>query len=304
MFSIDLECTQDQKEILIADVWEAGCTGIVELSDSDETAHVRVFFDDDARKAELQARFGGEPAPADIRDWVAFAHEYLKPMLIGEKIFVCPEWRDDPTPEGRIRIVVNAGLAFGTGAHETTRLCLEAIERNLQPGMTLLDVGTGSGILAEAAFKLGAGRVLACDNDPEAVTVAAENFEKAGVGIELSGDPVENYEAGLADLVVANISPAWISDLAGEWVRVLKPGGAFLACDNVAFGLCRSPEQLARAHAIPLTETPFEHYRNADAPEAAAAVIAAVPGGFRVDRVQPVGPGTSNQWFLRATRLN
>ncbi len=88
-----------------------------------------------------------------------------------------------------------------------------------------------------------------------------------------------------------------------EVARVLKPGGAFLACDNVAFGLCRSPEQLARAHAIPLTETPFEHYRNADAPEAAAALIAAVPAGFRVNRVQPVGPGTSNQWFLHATRL-
>ncbi len=87
-----------------------------------------------------------------------------------------------------------------------------------------------------------------------------------------------------------------------EVARVLKPGGVFLACDNVAFGLCRSPTQLARAHAIPLTETPFEHYRNADAPDAAAALIAAVPNEFQVDTVQPVGLGTSNQWFLRATR--
>ncbi len=97
---------------------------------------LRVFFDDDTRQSELQSRFGGEIEPADTRDWVAFAHEYLKPMEIGQRIFVCPEWRDDPTPPGRIRIVVNAGLAFGTGAHETTRLCLEAIERHLKPGMT------------------------------------------------------------------------------------------------------------------------------------------------------------------------
>jgi ribosomal protein L11 methyltransferase len=221
MFSIDLDCNQEEKEILIADLWEASCTGIIELTDE----KLRVFFDDDARQADLKARFGGEIAPADIRDWVAFAHEFLKPMEIGEKIFVCPEWRDDPTPAGRIRITVNAGLAFGTGAHETTRLCLEAIERHLTPSMTVLDVGTGSGILAEAAVKLGAARVLATDNDPEAVTVARENFEKAGVVIELSGDPVETFPASLADLVVANISPAWISDLAPEWIRVLKPGG-------------------------------------------------------------------------------
>jgi len=205
----------------VADLWEAGCTGIVELNDD----AIRVFFDDDARQADLIAQFGGEAAPADLRDWVAFAHEFLKPMEIGERIFVCPEWRDDPTPAGRIRIEVNAGLAFGTGAHETTRLCLEAIERHLRPGRTVVDVGTGSGILAEAAVKLGAGRVIACDNDPEAVIVARENFERAGVGVELSGDSVADFPANLADLIVANISPAWISDLAPEWVRVLKPEG-------------------------------------------------------------------------------
>ncbi len=205
----------------IADLWEAGCTGIVELNDD----VIRVFFDDDARQAGLLTRFGGEAAPADLRDWVAFAREYLKPMEIGERIFVCPEWRSDPTPAGRIRIEVNAGLAFGTGAHETTRLCLEAIERHLKPGMTVVDVGTGSGILAEAAVKLGAGRVIACDNDPEAVTVARENFERAGVAVELSGESVTGVRSEIADLIAANISPAWIADLAPEWVRVLRVDG-------------------------------------------------------------------------------
>lgn len=226
MFSIDLDCKQDEKDILVADLWEAGCTGIVELNNGEPDGDgLRVFFDDDARQADLLARFGGVAAPADLRDWVAFAREYLKPMEIGERIFVCPEWRDDPTPSGRIRIEVNAGLAFGTGAHETTRLCLEAVERHLRTGMTVVDVGTGSGILAEAAVKLGAGRVLACDNDPEAVTVARENFERAGVQVELSGESIAEFPGGLADLIVANISPAWISDLAPEWVRVLRPGG-------------------------------------------------------------------------------
>jgi ribosomal protein L11 methyltransferase len=222
MFSIDLSCAPEDKDLTIADLWEAGCTGIIELDDS---VSLRVFFDDDTRAADLQSRFGGEIKPADTRDWVAFAHEYLKPMEIGERIFVCPEWRDDPTPPGRIRIVVNAGLAFGTGAHETTRLCLEALERHLKPGMTVVDVGTGSGILAEAAVKLGAGKVHANDNDPEAVAVARENFEKAGIDVTLSLGSAGDFPDSFADLIVANISPAWISDLAVEWVRVLKPRG-------------------------------------------------------------------------------
>jgi ribosomal protein L11 methyltransferase len=225
MFSIDLECKQADKDLSIAELWEAGCTGIVELEEWDDAARVRVFFDDDARQNELQARFGGEIKPADTRDWVAFAHEYLKPMEIGQRIFVCPEWRDDPTPAGRIRIVVNAGLAFGTGAHETTRLCLEALERHLRPGMTVVDVGTGSGILAEAAVKLGAGQVRASDNDPEAVTVANENFARAGVDVAAFLGSADAFPENFADLIVANISPAWISDLAPEWVRILKTGG-------------------------------------------------------------------------------
>jgi ribosomal protein L11 methyltransferase len=225
MFSIDLTCTAEAKDTTIADLWELGSTGIIELADTDQTASLRAFFDDDALQPELQARYNGQIAPADLRDWVAFAHEFLKPMEIGERIFICPEWRDDPTPPNRIRITVNAGLAFGTGAHETTRLCLEAIERNLQPGMTVFDVGTGSGILAEAAVKLGAGKVYATDNDPEAVAVAKENFEKAGVAVEITGNSIETYPRHFADIVVANISPAWIADLAAEWLRVLKPGG-------------------------------------------------------------------------------
>ncbi len=225
MFSIDHDCTQADKEITIANLWEAGSTGIIEVADTDDTARLRAFFDDDTRQPALVAQFPGEVTPADLRDWVAFAHEFLQPMEIGQRIFVCPEWRADPTPPGRFRIEVNAGLAFGTGAHETTRLCLEALERHIRPGMTVLDVGTGSGILAEAAIKLGAGRVLANDTDQEAVDVARENFDRAGLAIELSTGSAPDFPDAIADIVVANISPAWIADLSADWVRVLKPGG-------------------------------------------------------------------------------
>ncbi len=230
MFSIDLECPQAvsdpaAKEITIAELWEAGCTGIVELPDEGDTAKMRAFFDDDALATPLQARFGGVVKPADLRDWVAHAREHLQPMEIGERIFVVPEWRDEATPAGRIRIVVNAGLAFGTGAHETTRLCLEAIERHLLPGMTVADVGTGSGILSEASLKLGAASACACDTDHGAVLVARENFERAGVDVPVFVGSADSVATASADILVANISPAWIAELAGEWLRILKPGG-------------------------------------------------------------------------------
>ena len=230
MFSIDLECPQAvtdpaRKDLLIAELWEADCTGIVELPDAGENAHMRAFFDDDTLAASLQARFGGEVRPADLRDWVAHAREHLQPMEIGERIFVVPEWRDDATPAGRIRIEVNAGLAFGTGAHETTRLCLEAIERHIRPGMTIADVGTGSGILSEAALKLGASSAVACDTDHGAVIVAHENFERAGVAVSVFVGSADSVAGRSVDIVVANISPAWIAELAPEWLRILKSGG-------------------------------------------------------------------------------
>src|ERR1700738_1813831 len=95
----------------------------------------------------------------------------LQPMTVGARFFLVPEWRDDPTPAGRFRIAVNPGQAFGTGVHETTRLCLEAIEEFVRPGSAVLDVGTGSGILARAAALLGAKRVYGCDVDPVAVEI-------------------------------------------------------------------------------------------------------------------------------------
>lgn len=225
MFSIDLECRQPDKEITIADLWEAGSTGIIELEDWDDIAMLRAFFDDDSKQQPLLDRFGGEARPADTRDWVKFAREHLKPMEIGQRIFVIPEWRDEPTPPGRIRITINAGLAFGTGAHETTRLCLEAIERHVKPGMTVMDVGTGSGILCEAALKLGAARAFACDTDPSAVAVARENFERAGVAVPVFTGSANAVGSSVADIAVANISPAWIAELAADWLRLIRPGG-------------------------------------------------------------------------------
>ena len=147
------------------------------------------------------------------------ARELMQPMEVGARFFLVPEWRDDPAPTGRFRITVNPGMAFGTGVHETTRLVMEALEDRVRPGMKVLDVGTGSGILAQAARLLGAAQVYACDIDPVAVEIAGEGF----VG------SVDAVRTAAVDLVMANISPEAIIGLARDLMRVLKPGGVLLA---------------------------------------------------------------------------
>ena len=216
MFSLEIECDPDDRDLLIAELWEHGSAGMVELSAS----NVRAFFEDEGRRAQLLGLFPGARARVEEqRDWVQSARDLLQPITVGERFFLVPFWREDPTPDGRLRIAVNPGMAFGTGVHETTQLCLEALEKYLTPGMSVLDVGTGSGILAEAARLLGARFVYACDTDPVAVQIAGNAF----VG------SVDAIAGASADLVVANISPEAIVSLAPDLVRVLRPGGVLLA---------------------------------------------------------------------------
>lgn len=142
MFSLEIECERDEKDFLIAELWEQGSVGIAELN----PCKVRAFFEDSARRTALLGMYPGSLLRVEEqRDWVQTARNLLQPMQVGERFFLVPAWRGDPTPPGRLRIAVNPGLAFGTGVHESTQLCLEALERYLSPGMTVLDVGTGFG---------------------------------------------------------------------------------------------------------------------------------------------------------------
>jgi ribosomal protein L11 methyltransferase len=236
MFSLEIECDPDDRELLIADLWDHHSAGIVELSNS----RVRAFFEDNEDRSELLQLFPGATVRIEEdRDWVQSARDLLQPTEVGTRFFLAPEWRDDPTPAGRLRIVVNPGMAFGTGVHETTRLCLEALEEFVKPGASVLDVGTGSGILAQAATLLGAGKVFACDTDPVALEIAKSGF----VG---SVDAVASMSL---DLVVANISPETIVRIAPDLVRVLRPGGVLLAT-----GLEIPEVELVRAALPPARE--------------------------------------------------
>jgi ribosomal protein L11 methyltransferase len=242
MFSLEIECGPEDRDFLIAELWERGSAGMVEL----DGLRVRAFFEETSGRGEMLELYPGSKLRIEEqRDWVQFSRDLLQPIEVGARFYLVPAWRDDPAPEGRFRIKVNPGLAFGTGVHETTRLCMEALEDYLKPGMTVLDVGTGSGILAHAARLLGAGEIYACDIDNVAVEIAGQR-RAAPHRFVGSADAVRS---GTADVVVANINPETILRLAPDLLRVRRPGGILLAS-----GLERADVAEVRAALPPARE--------------------------------------------------
>lgn len=176
-------------------------------------------------------------------DWAHSWQKYYKPMPVGERLYIIPEWeRDKPVPEGRVPLYLNPGLTFGTGSHASTQLCLAGVERYTVPGEPVLDLGCGSGILSIAALALGASSAAAVDIDPKAVDVAYENAAMNGIGRDryrvLAGnvldDPAltEDLAARPCALVLANIVADVIIPLSAQAGRFLAPGGVFL-CSGI-----------------------------------------------------------------------
>ena len=173
-------------------------------------------------------------------DWENNWKKFYKPMEIGERLLVVPQWekaRDD----GRVKLVLNPGLTFGTGSHATTRLCLQALDKYIRGGEKILDLGCGSGILSIAALVLGAGEAFACDIDEKCVDVAYENAALNGVGKDrytvrwgdvLTGKALQAEFGGGYDMVVANIVADVIMGLSGKVRPFLKEGGLFL-CSGI-----------------------------------------------------------------------
>ena len=135
-------------------------------------------------------------------DWVARSREQFGPIRVSATLWIVPTWRSPPEPDA-INLVLDPGLAFGTGSHPTTRLCLQWLERSIAGGETVLDYGCGSGILAIAALKLGARRAVGVDIDPDAVATARANARRNGVAGEFLEDCAPLTFT--ADLVIANI---------------------------------------------------------------------------------------------------
>lgn len=163
-------------------------------------------------------------------DWATAWKAYYKPARIGKHFVIKPTWEEAPAEAGDIVLELDPGMAFGTGTHPTTTLCLEMLEKIVRPGQRVFDLGTGSGILAIAAAKLGA-RVEAVDLDKVAVEVARENVALNGVGesVKVEWGDLGQVLDGQADLVVANIIADVIIRLLPELRQLLAPAGEFLA---------------------------------------------------------------------------
>ena len=192
-----------------------------ELLERDRTiAAVSVFIPMEKSPAEsegfIRERLSVLDIPAEIEcigvheeDWANSWKQYYKPIKTGEKLVIVPEWETYDPADGEIVVLMDPGMAFGTGTHETTRLCAMLLEKYVRPGDRMLDVGCGSGILAICAAKLGAGSCFACDIDPVAVRIAGENAAL---------NQTAQVETG-------------VSDLLAQAKKV--PGGYHVCCANI-----------------------------------------------------------------------
>jgi len=218
-------------ELGAAGVWENGAVG-------QGTVEMTAYFEGDPdlpglsnalRQLYRRTNHGGEPflhcSPLEDRDWSEEWKKSWSSFALGSRFFVVPSWSSSECPEGRMPIFIDPGQAFGTGTHETTQLTLESLERWATGERIVLDLGTGSGILAIAAALLGARRILACDNDPIAIEVAAENVERNVPGrVELMTGSADAIDSRSIDLLLCNLTADTIEAIFPEIERIQREG--------------------------------------------------------------------------------
>lgn len=219
---------------------DAGCTGFEVRSESQPAAVVGYLPVDDrleSRLADIQLRLHDLPGwgiteagteltlrTVQEEDWANAWKAFFKPLRVGKRFVVTPPWETPELGKNDIPLVIDPGMAFGTGSHPTTQLCLAVLEELVKPNDSVADIGTGSGILAIAAAKMGASVVVANDIEPLAVDIAAENCRINGVTVQTQFTlPNEQF-----DVVVANILADVIIGLGDELSARVKPGGVLI----------------------------------------------------------------------------
>jgi ribosomal protein L11 methyltransferase len=235
---------EDASEGLTNFVWELGALGVIEEEPAGGPAQLRAFFPSTADTAVLATRVdaylaaldalgfrGGLPsrvAPIADEDWAEAWRAHFAPFAVGRRLVIAPPW-EAPVPDGREVLTIEPGRAFGTGQHGSTAGCLmllESIVERARPPRAL-DLGTGSGILAIAAARLGVADVHAVDSDPDAVSSAAANVERNGLGgrVHCAVADAATLEVAPAPLVLANLLAAAHRALAPRYARLVASGG-------------------------------------------------------------------------------
>jgi ribosomal protein L11 methyltransferase len=226
LFSLLLHPPPGREDFLVAELQECGTAGLTE-----EDGGLRAFFEtgeDAGALARRFAEFGPELRAELPTDWEQVARDAWPPLCVGERFYLVAPWHNEApaavaAPPGRLRLEIYPGMACGTGRHPATQLCLRAIEQYVQPGDRVLDVGSGSGILSEAARLMGAHFVIACDIDPSAVRIARER-----VHVPMFVGSVDAVRSQWASVIIANIDAATIESIAGELARVRKPNSTLI----------------------------------------------------------------------------
>jgi ribosomal protein L11 methyltransferase len=188
-------------------------------------------------------------------DWTNAWKKHYHALRVGQRMVIKPPWQEYKPQSDEVVVVLDPGMAFGTGLHPTTRMCLQALEEHLEPGAKVLDLGTGSGILAIAAAKLGAGSVLALDNDPLAVRAAQANVQSNGVQNLVNVEPGSlDRAAGEFDMVLVNILARVIIELADQGlVERVRATGLMIAAGIVVEQEAEVTAAL-RAHGLEMVE--------------------------------------------------
>ena len=211
------------------------------LENNDEATALIKETKEELKVAKEENDFGRLKLESEImkdEDWENSFKKYYKALRVGEHILIKPTWEEADIKDGDVVVELDPGMAFGTGTHESTHMCLEFLEKMVKKGDKVLDIGTGSGILGIAALKLGAESVTAVDIDPLAVKIAKENAQANGFGEDkfsvLQGDLADKVK-GEYDLVLANIVADIICELAKKVSPYIKNDGKFITSGIIDF---------------------------------------------------------------------
>jgi ribosomal protein L11 methyltransferase len=263
--------TADDRDLATAALLDFDTAAIHELRDTEWLVFFRSSEDRDASIVTLQAYC--EPAPVDVEadDWARRTQDSLRAIAVGDLI-VAPPWDLPETTQGPAPhvIVIEPSMGFGTAHHATTRLCLRALQEIDLRGKRVLDIGTGSGVLAIAAVRLGAREVVAVDNDPDALAAARDNVARNGVAVDLRVADLQRDRFHSADVVLANLTGAMLACAAAE-LAALARGGTLIVS-----GLLQ-----AEADAVCAALAPFSSEIRRDDEEGWASFACTIPGAVR-----------------------